>query len=76
MSEVPYWMENSEFKEIVKRLKKLENSEAYEKAEIYCDIICKKWKVNPMSCAYKCEVWLLKSEILNKKKSAQVSSSK
>ncbi|MEM5794117.1 MAG: hypothetical protein QXS48_02320 [Candidatus Aenigmatarchaeota archaeon] len=69
-------MEKSEFKEIVKRLKELENSEAYEKAGIYCDIICKKWKVNPMSCAYKCEVWLLKSEILNKKKSAQVSSSK
>lgn len=69
-------MERSDFREIVKRLKELENSEAYEKAEIYCDRICKKWKVNPMSCAYKCEIWLLKNEILGKKKSAQLSSSK
>ncbi|MCS7106451.1 MAG: hypothetical protein NZ942_03980 [Candidatus Aenigmarchaeota archaeon] len=65
---VPYQNKENQFKEIVERLKKLEKVRAYEEAEVYCEKVCKKWKISPMSCAYKCEIWILKNEILKEKK--------
>jgi hypothetical protein len=68
--EIPSWLISYDISEIARKLKELKDlKEAYERAETYCDKVCKKWYLNPMiSCAYTCEIWKLKNKILAKRK--------
>jgi len=69
MEEIERLFYSKDVQKIASKLRDLNNSKAYELAETYCDNECKKWLLNPMvSCAYNCEIWKLKNEILRKKK--------
>jgi hypothetical protein len=69
MEETEKLFYSKDIQKIASKLKGLNDLKtAYELAETYCNKTCKKWLLSPMvSCAYNCEIWKLKNEILRKK---------